>query len=370
MVGAKALKRRIFRAAACVAALAVAGCRPAAKELPPGYPTSYSALIDAARAEGTLLIWSAIDAQKAAPLVAGFRRHYPFLDVRYVELSASEVNRRFLTSFAAHRPTADFLWSSAMDLQIKLANDGYAQSYTSPEAQHLPEWANWKNQAWGTTAEPVVILYNRKLIADAAVPHDHIALTELMERRPHTLEGKIATYDLPHSAVGYLYLSQDSQATHDIWRLVSAMGANHVRLFTNAEAIAQDVAAGRSAIGYNIVGSYALDEMGRYPDLGMIMPRDYTLLMSRLAIIPVRAQHGAAARLFLDYLLSREGQQHLVTVKMPSVRSDVANPPALTSSDVRLRAIRVGPGLLVDQDQLTRKYVYRRWARAIGTPAN
>jgi len=333
--------------------------------VPPGYPSSYADTIDTAKHEGRLLIWSAVDAGKVQALIAGFRRAYPFLKVDYVEQSAGELNARFLDAAKSHRPAADFLWSSAMDLQIKLANDNLAQTYHSPEAKHLPDWANWKNQAWGTAAEPIVMVYNRHLIADAAMPRGHAALANLLEGTPRALRGKIATYDLAQSAVGYLYLTQDQEATPKLWRLVRAMGANGARLFPTAEGIMADVAAGRSAIGYNVVGSYALEQAERNPDLGMMVPHDYALLMSRLAVIPVSASHPAAARLFLDYLLSAQGQSFLAAEKMPSVRSDVPSPPALRPTDVNPRAIRVGPALLIGQDQLTRRYILRKWRQAI-----
>ena len=357
---------RLTKALILAALLPLFGCnRPTRQDVPAGYPSAYADLIDAAKGESRLLIWSAIDAQKAQALIAGFRRRYPSVRVDYVEMSAGQVYTRYLAAIAARRPAADLLWSSAMDLQIKLANDGYAQQYASPEAVHLPGWANWKNQAWGTTAEPIVMVYNKKLIASAAMPGGHAALTNLLERTPGALRGKIATYDLDQSAVGYLYLTQDQEATPNLWRLVRAMGKNGVRLFPTAEGIMADVAAGRSAIGYNIVGSYALEQTEHNPNLGMLVPRDYALLMSRLAVIPVTAPHPAAAKLFLDYLLSAEGQSSLAKARMPSVRSDVPSPAALRPADLRPRAIRVGPALLIGQDQLTHRYILRKWHKAI-----
>ena len=91
------------------------------------------------------------------------------------------------------------------------------------------------------------------------------------------------------------------------------------------------------------------------------MPRDYTLVMSRIALIPAAATHPAAAKLFLDFLLSRQGQQFLAARSMPSVRTDVSIPEGLSAPGVPLRAIRVGPALLVDRDGLTRSYFLKRW---------
>jgi iron(III) transport system substrate-binding protein len=346
-------------------ALSLAGCGKRDPRTPPGYPGSYGAILRQADGEHRLLIWSATDKVKTEPLLNAFRHAHPGLTVTYVEMSARALNDHFLDAVAKGGETPDFLWSSAMDLQIKLTNDGYAQSYDSPEAKALPDWANWKNQAWGVTAEPIVIIYNRKLIADAAAPTTRASLTRLLEDRPPALRGRIATYDVPNSAVGYLYLMQDQQATHDIWRLVRAMGANQVKLYDNAEPLMQAVKQGQIAIGYNIIGSYARDEVRHDPNLGMVMPRDYTLVMSRIALIPAAAPHPAAARLFLDFLLSRPGQQFLAARSIPSVRADVPAPEGLSAPGVPLRAIRVGPALLVDRDALTRRYALKRWYAAL-----
>ena len=54
-----------------------------------------------------------------------------------------------------------------MDLQIKLVNDGYAQTYVSKEIAHIPDWAIWKDEAYAVTAEPIVIVYNKKLVAES-----------------------------------------------------------------------------------------------------------------------------------------------------------------------------------------------------------
>ncbi|MEO5494957.1 MAG: ABC transporter substrate-binding protein [Sphingomonas sp.] len=352
-----------------IGALAAAsGCsRGPVSEVPAGYPSSYADIERDAETERSLLIWSAIDEKKASRLVADFQRLYPLVRVTYVEMPARDMNQKFIAAAASNKGTADFLWSSAMDLQIKLVNDGYAQTYVSPERDRLPDWANWKDQAWGTTAEPIVMVYNRDMIDDVAMPKSHVDLARFLEDTPSGVLNRIAMSDPAASAVGYLYLSQDQQATHDIWRLARAMGASHVHLFTRAEDAVRDVEAGRAAIGYNIVGSYALGEVEKHPRLGMVLPTDYTLLVSRIAMIPTSALHPNAAKLFLDFLLSRRGQMHLVREDMPSVRADVKVLKELQPSGVRLRAIRVGPGLLVSQDSLTRKYFLDRWRSSLGS---
>jgi iron(III) transport system substrate-binding protein len=322
----------------------------------------------AADREGTVEIWSTTDRDRVEALLADFRRLHPRIKVVYSDLHGSALQTDFLRAAKAGRGTPDLLWSSAMDLQIKLVNDGYAMTYRSSEAANLPDWAKWKDQAWGITAEPIVIVYNRKLIAADQVPNSHLALRRFLEAGPADGRRVVASYDAARSAVGYLYLSQDEQASADIWRLVRAMGRDRLQLYTSAEEILREVSAGRAAFGYNIVGSYALDEMSRNADLGIVMPRDYTLVMSRIAMIPHQARHPAAARLFLDFLLSRDGQRRLAERHITPARADVALPPPLRTRAVPLRAIRVGPALLVSDDRLTRAHFLALWRRAVAAP--
>jgi iron(III) transport system substrate-binding protein len=319
-----------------------------------------------AAARGRLTIWSSTDRPLVKELLAGFQARHPGIAISYHDLPAMPMHRVVERRARAGGAMPDLLWSSAMDLQIKLVNDGYALRYDSPERPALPGWANWKNEAWGVTAEPIVIVYNRRLLPSGMAPTSHADLLRLLERRPKLLRGRIATYDVANSAVGYLYLSQDAVASRLAWPLVRALGANGVRLFRTSEQIISDVSRGRSVIGYNVVGSYAIAEHRRNPDLAVVLPSDYTLLMSRIAVIPARASHPEAARLFLDYLLSEEGQAHLVRRAMPSVRRDLPVPESLRTPEAPRRAIRVGPALLVVQDQLTRRRFLAEWTRLIG----
>ena len=67
-----------------------------------------------------------------------------------------------------------------MDTGLKLAAD-YAMEYKSPEQSQLPKWAVWKDKAYGTTYEPVVFIYNKRMIPAGDVPDSHAALAKLTE---------------------------------------------------------------------------------------------------------------------------------------------------------------------------------------------
>lgn len=355
--------KRLIIIVVAAAAVWIAAC-PAVADVPATYPRSYANLTAAAKKEGRISIYSTTDAREVAELLRDFRSLYPEIRVDYADVNSTELYSRFIAEVAAQEGTADLLWSLAMDLQIKLVNDGYAQAYASPEKPNLPEWAIWKNEAYGITAEPVVFVYNKRLMPAADVPHTRAELERLLSTNTAYV-GKVATFNPERSGAGFLYITQDLQVTRDTWRLVRAMGKAKVQLYTSAGAVLERVASGEHLLAYNMVGPYALERQARDPSIGVVLPNDYTLVASRIALIPADARNPAAAKLFLDYLLSRRGQTMLAHKHMTPVRSDVEPPAGARPAAQTARAIRVGPELLANLDQIRRLRFMKDWRRAL-----
>ena len=359
-----------IRRAALVALLAAATLAQAGP--PEGYPKSYGAIVSAARDEGRVVVYSTTDLSTVAALIRDFELCYPGVKVEYNDLNSAELQARFLAETAAGQASADVLWSSAMDLQMKLANDDHAERYRSPEAASLPDWAVWRDTAFGTTFEPAVFVYNKRYVTGADIPRTHADVLRLLTTQRDKYAGNVTTYDLEKSAVGFLFATQDSRIQTGFWELVRALGNNAVELEANTSVMVQRIAAGKDYLGYNLIGSYALTRARRDPSIGVVLPEDYTLVMSRIALLSKYATHPNAGKLWLDYLLSRRGQGVLSSrSELFSIRSDV--PGEFTAATLRqtlggsLRAIAVGPPLLVFLDHSKQLEFLRRWRRETGT---
>lgn len=335
-------------------------------EVPANYPSDYGATIAAAGDEGTVVVYSTTDDSVAMPLIRDFEHLYPSVKVEYHDLNSFELNARYLAETAARRPSADVLWSSAMDLQMKLVNDNFAQRYRSPETTALPEWAVWREAGFATTFEPAVFVYNKQFVAPADVPHTHAEFLRLLTTQPGKYTGNVTTYDVERSAVGFLFASEDSRMQAGFWSLAAALGRNGVDQETSTAVMMERIASGRAYLGYNVIGSYALGHGRVDPAIGVVMPGDYTLAMSRIMLLSRTAAHPQAGRLWLDYLLSRRGQGLLSERSgLFSIRSDAAG--ELTEATLRktlgasARPIGFNPSLLVFLDHSKRQEFLRRW---------
>src|ERR1041384_7430590 len=114
----------------------------AVAQVPAGYPAAYAKTVDAAKKEGKVVVYSATDTKAAAPLIKDFNAAYPDIKVEYNDMNSTEMYNRFIAEVASGQGSADIMWSSAMDLQVKLVDEGKALTYKSPESGKLPPWAN------------------------------------------------------------------------------------------------------------------------------------------------------------------------------------------------------------------------------------
>src|SRR5258708_20218171 len=172
--------------AAIAAALTVSAV--ALAQVPAGYPADYAQTVAAARKEGKVVIYSALDTKAAQPLVKDFNALYPDVKVEYNDMNSTELYNRFIAEVASGQGSADVMWSSAMDLQVKLVDDGQAMTYASPEVPKRPKWAVYKNQAYGTTYEPAVFIYNKRRMTGDKIPTHHPSFAKVMPAQPTKLK--------------------------------------------------------------------------------------------------------------------------------------------------------------------------------------
>src|SRR6267142_5798806 len=110
-------------------------------QVPAGYPAEYKAVVDGAKKEGKVVVYSTTDAKLVQPLIKDFEAAFPGVKVEYSDMNSTEVYNRFISESAANAASADAVWSSSMDLQLKLAADGLAMTYKSQESAALPDRA-------------------------------------------------------------------------------------------------------------------------------------------------------------------------------------------------------------------------------------
>ena len=134
--------------------------------------------------ERTLLsIHAATDLSAMEPLIRDFQSTAPDVTVEYTDYVTTDLFTRAQGACGAKQGFADLVLSSSVDQLVKLVNDGCALSYRSPATLELPRWMRWRDEVFGFTFEPAVIVYNRELVPADDVRRTHTELIDLLRTK-------------------------------------------------------------------------------------------------------------------------------------------------------------------------------------------
>jgi iron(III) transport system substrate-binding protein len=149
------------------------------------------------------------------------------------------------------------------------------------------------------------------------------------------------------------------------------MGRAGLQTFPTSQEIIDRVADGRLAVGYNILGSYADARARENPDLGVLLLADFTVVTSRVGLVPRAAANPELGGAFLGFLMGREGQTIMADrLRLAAVSLEVSGENSARAMEAalgdQLRPVPVSPGLLAYLDQANRARLLARWHAALG----
>lgn len=318
----------------------------------------------------TLLVRGTTDIEAFGPVLEAFAATEPGLSTVYEQWGSNDLYRLANDTCRSGTATADLVISSAVDQQVKLVNDGCAQPYRSDLTERLPTAANWRSEVFGVTREPAVIVYNRDLVSAEEAPRTRFELIDLLRPEGTRFAGRVATYDIEASGLGYLFAFADAQQATSFGSLLEAFGRSGAVATCCSAEIIDGVATGRWLVAYNVLGSYALARATRDPRIAVVAPHDYTLILSRAALIPKGARNPAMAGALIDFLLSDAGKIALAASRlMVSFSEDEgADIDQSDSAQTNLRPIPLSPALLVGLDSHKRALFLERWRNSFPGP--
>ena len=297
-----------------------------------------------------LRILSSTDTSFFAPIIQSFIATAPDVAVEYLVTGTVDIDQIFREA----PDQFDIVISSAMDLQLKLANDGYADPILNVDH---PEWAQWRNSLFAFTSEPAAIVINRDVFDDLPIPSSRQDLIRLLRDHPEKFQGRVGTYDVRQSGLGYLFATQDARATETYWRLTEVMGRVGARLYCCSGQMIEDLRSDDLFVAYNVLGSYAQAQSEKSDDLLVILPSDFPTTMMRTIMASFTAPAPRQAERFL---------RHLLRLQSLGDPQDFPLPPLTSSTDVQTRQrIGLDPALMTYLDTMKRDAFIREWEDAI-----
>jgi iron(III) transport system substrate-binding protein len=262
-------------------------------------------LVKMAKAEGRAEFYANMTAIE--PALEAFKKKYG-IEVRYTRLSTPKFAPTVLTEFEARRIRASVLQAPVPVLEA-LKNAGVLAPYTSPVAKKMyPGWSmdpDGMIQLFGI--EYVSLIYNKKLVAPAAVPTSYRDLTDPKWR------GRIVMPDPTTHTTTIQWLvglkEHNLFPSEAAWReFLKGLAANRPMLVSSLGPTPGPISTGEVHIGIS---------MPKYIVTLAPAPLDWARVREPLFGTPRAlamakgAPHPNAAKLFIDYWLDKEAQRIL-----------------------------------------------------------
>jgi len=282
-----------------------------AQNLPAYYPKSYSSIVEASKKEGKLVVYSIMAEYNWKPVIEGFHKLYPWIQVQTLDLGSGEVFERYYSERASNSRTGDLLINGAVDKWLQFLAKHEEMDYVSPESGKLPQWSMPRKGLYTVSADPMVLVYNKALLPENLRPTSLAELAKFTQEHPADFKNKVTTYNAATEAFGLnINWAYTKKYGDKAWALLETLG-KVVRPERSAGPMIEKLTSGEYKVGYFISGIVLfpkLDDPARAKLLGWAYPTDGTPIVLRGMAIPKGSTNVNSAKLMLDYILSHEGQ--------------------------------------------------------------
>jgi iron(III) transport system substrate-binding protein len=299
-------------------------------------------LIDGAKQENALVWYMSASAEDVKAIFSAFNKRYPFIKTDSFRAGSAALFNRILNEARAGKVFFDVVAIRGLETH-QLVKAGFLQPYVSPESAAYPAGFKDAKGHWVDFFDSYnVIGYNTKLVSRDQAPK---SWEDLLDPK---WKGKIALDEENYSWFGALTQKWGREKTQ---RYMRALAKQEIQLRNGQTLIAQLMAAGEFAVA--MVLAHRIEKM---KEQGAPVEWVTTLDPITAALHPIglaaKAPHPNAAKLFVDFILSKEGQQLMLSIERTPARPGID-----TKMEARkLKLYAVPPDLGEHYNQFQREF--------------
>ena len=281
---------------------------------------SMSKLIEGAKSEGKVAYFTTMTLSQSKKVVDRFQKKYPFIQPELFRTGGDALLNKIETEARGGLHTWD-VTSGRGDMVLALSQDKLIAPFYSPEAKMIEKDLVDEQGYWAAYyVNPFVLGYNTNLVNKSDVPKTY---EELLD--PKWKGGKISIDDSAYGFLIGLMRAWGKEKAVDYFKKLAAQQPSVMRGNTNRVQMAM---AGE----YPLIIAYA-PTIQRETSKGHPMdwvPLEPVPVQVNPLMLSSHAHHPNAGKLFINFLLSKEGQEMLTGFRRVPVREDVdPEPPRL-----------------------------------------
>jgi iron(III) transport system substrate-binding protein len=261
-------------------------------------------LIEGAKKEGSLIWYTSTSIEDIKRLFDAFTKKYPFIKTEFFNAGSARVFNRILNEARAGKVFFDLIAVRGVETH-QLVKGGFLQPYVSPEASSYPQGFKDTKGYWVDYFDAYnVIGYNTKLVPKERAPKSWDDLLD------PSWKGKIAMDEEMYSWYAAMAVAWGKERAQ---RFMKALAKQDIQLRTGQSLIAQLMAAGEFPMA--MVLAHRIEKMKEQgAPVEWVTTLDPVTVSLHPIAVAAKAPHSNAAKLFIDFVLSKEGQQVVLAI--------------------------------------------------------
>jgi iron(III) transport system substrate-binding protein len=274
-----------------------------------------AALEKEARKEGELVWYAAMASERAAELIRAFESRYSFLKVRFQPGGASRQLDQLLVEHRTKKHRADIINTRRSFVGV-MAKSGATARYRTPLRAALREgFTDKEGFVNGIYAQPRVFLYNTRLVSPDRAPQ---SFEDLLDPRWKDKLGMDTTdYDWLASLI-------DFYGRNKALEFIDKLTKQQLNMRRGPTLLSQLAVAGEFPIVVDAFPEEVLQLKNAKAPVDFVFSEPFVPVKTPTTVsIAAGAPHPHAAALFVDFLLSKPGQDIMVAQGRWASRRDV-----------------------------------------------
>jgi iron(III) transport system substrate-binding protein len=302
-----------------------------------------SRVVEEAKKEGALVWYTALNLNDSEMLTKRFEQLYPFIKTETLRLSSFSLLTKIQTEARAGAFKADVIEIAGVLGHI-LKREGLFAKYTSPESRFYPDSVKDPDGMWTSFfMNTHVLAYNTKLVKKDELPRTYEEIINPKWKDKITMSEDFDIFGMMLKVMG-------RSKGIEFMRRLAAQGVN---LKNSYSLTIGAVASDEVPLGLNVYGTRTEEFKKRGAPVDWI-PLEFTLASLEPLAVGAKAPHPNSARLFVDFLLSKEAQGMMrERFRIPSRPDVLPDPPELTKG---LKLIPTDLSLAEQSKQLAEEF--------------
>jgi iron(III) transport system substrate-binding protein len=302
-------------------------------------------IVEDAKKEGKLVFYTVLTLPDSQALLKGFQKKYPFMQFDLFRLGAEKMRAKILTEARAGGHFFDVTSMDVVEAGVLQGQRIFAP-FAAPSRDAIPAGLKDDEGFWTAIyVRQFVLAYNTRTVSEKDVPKDW---PELLSPK---WKGKIG---MDQEETEWYAALSEYWGRDKARKFLRALAAQNPVLHQGHTLIAKLTVAGEFPL--SIAHGSRIEQLkGEGAPVDWVDTADPIVTSPSVIALSARAPHPNGARLFVDYVLSPDGQKLMRDNFRVTVRSDI--PPLVKKLDMkRLHTFFVNPKIAARYGEFQKDY--------------